>query len=32
MGKMVDTPVYDNARTILAIVKEISAFDAKRKK
>jgi citrate lyase subunit beta/citryl-CoA lyase len=32
MGKMVDTPVYENARTILAIVEEISAFDAKRKK
>jgi citrate lyase subunit beta/citryl-CoA lyase len=32
MGKMVDTPVYDNARTILAIMAEISAFDAKRKK
>jgi citrate lyase beta subunit len=32
MGKMVDTPVYDNARTILSIVEEISAFDAKRKK
>jgi citrate lyase subunit beta/citryl-CoA lyase len=31
-GKMVDTPVYDNARTILAIMAEISAFDAKRKK
>jgi citrate lyase subunit beta/citryl-CoA lyase len=32
MGKMVDTPVYENARTILAIMEEISAFDAKRKK
>jgi len=32
LGKMVDTPVYENARTILAIVDEISAFDAKRKK
>ena len=32
MGKMVDTPVYDNARTILATMKEIFAFDAKRKK
>ena len=32
MGKMVDTPVYENARTILAIVEEIAAFDAKRKK
>ena len=31
-GKMVDTPVYDNARTILAIMAEIVAFDAKRKK
>ena len=31
-GKMVDTPVYDNARTILATMKEITAFDAKRKK
>jgi len=31
-GKMVDTPVYDNARTILAIRTEIAAFDAKRKK
>jgi hypothetical protein len=29
---MVDTPVYDNARTILATMAEISAFDAKRKK
>jgi citrate lyase subunit beta/citryl-CoA lyase len=31
-GKMVDTPVYDNARTILATIAEIAAFDAKRKK
>ena len=31
-GKMVDTPVYENARTILAIMAEITAFDAKRKK
>jgi len=31
LGKMVDTPVYDNARTILAIMDEIAAFDAKRK-
>ena len=31
-GKMVDTPVYDNARTILATVAEIAAFDKKRKK
>jgi citrate lyase subunit beta / citryl-CoA lyase len=30
-GKMVDTPVYDNARTILATVAEIEAFDKKRK-
>jgi hypothetical protein len=28
----VDTPVYENARTILATMEEISAFDAKRKK
>ena len=32
LGKMVDTPVYDNARTILATVAEIEAFDKKRKK
>ena len=31
-GKMVDTPVYDNARTILATLAEIEAFDKKRKK
>ena len=31
-GKMVDTPVYDNARTILATRDEIVAFDKKRKK
>jgi citrate lyase subunit beta/citryl-CoA lyase len=31
-GKMVDTPVYENARTILAIMNEIATFDAKRKK
>jgi citrate lyase subunit beta/citryl-CoA lyase len=31
-GKMVDTPVYENARTILAIMNEIAAFDAQRKK
>jgi citrate lyase subunit beta/citryl-CoA lyase len=31
-GKMVDTPVYENARTILAIMAEIVVFDAKRKK
>jgi len=30
-GKMVDTPVYDNARTILAVLAEIEAFDKKRK-
>ena len=32
LGKMVDTPVYDNARTILATIAEIEAFDKKRKK
>jgi citrate lyase subunit beta/citryl-CoA lyase len=32
LGKMVDTPVYENARTILATMNEISAFDVKRKK
>ena len=32
LGKMVDTPVYDNARTILATMAEIEAFDKKRKK
>jgi hypothetical protein len=26
-GRMVDTPVYDNATTILAIMDEIAAFD-----
>ena len=31
-GKMVDTPVYDNARTILSSLAEIEAFDKKRKK
>ena len=31
MGKMVDTQVYENARTILRIMEEIAAFDAKRK-
>lgn len=31
LGKMVDTPVYENARTILATMDEISAFDKKRK-
>jgi len=30
-GKMVDTPVYDNARTILATMDEIASFEAKRK-
>ncbi len=30
-GKMVDTPVYENARTILAVVAEIQAKDAQRK-
>jgi citrate lyase subunit beta / citryl-CoA lyase len=30
-GKMVDTPVYDNARTILSTLTEIQAFDKKRK-
>jgi len=29
---MVDTPVYENARTILAIMAEIQAKDAQRKK
>jgi len=32
LGKMVDTPVYDNARTILATMAEIEVFDKKRKK
>jgi citrate lyase subunit beta/citryl-CoA lyase len=31
-GKMVDTPVYENAKTILAIMEEIAAFDSKWKK
>jgi citrate lyase subunit beta/citryl-CoA lyase len=31
-GKMVDTPVYDNARQILATMKEISELEAMRKK
>ena len=31
-GKMVDTPVYENARTIIATMKEIAAFEEKRKK
>lgn len=30
-GKMVDTPVYENARTILAMMEEIKAKEAKRK-
>lgn len=30
-GKMVDTPVYDNARTILKTMAEIAAFDEKRR-
>jgi citrate lyase subunit beta / citryl-CoA lyase len=30
-GKMVDTPVYDNARTILKTMEAIAAFDKKRK-
>jgi citrate lyase subunit beta/citryl-CoA lyase len=30
-GKMVDTPVYDNARMILTTIAEITAFDKKRK-
>jgi citrate lyase subunit beta/citryl-CoA lyase len=30
-GKMVDTPVYENAKTILAIMAEIEAKDAQRK-
>ena len=31
-GKMVDTPVYENAKTILSQEKEISAMEALRKK
>jgi len=31
-GKMVDTPVYENAKTILKAVEEIAAFEQKRKK
>lgn len=31
-GKMVDTPVYENALTIMATVKEISEAEAKRNK
>ena len=30
-GKMVDTPVYENAKTVLATMEEISALEAKRK-
>jgi citrate lyase subunit beta / citryl-CoA lyase len=30
-GQMVDTPVYDSAKTILATMEEITAFDKKRK-
>jgi citrate lyase subunit beta/citryl-CoA lyase len=30
-GKMVDTPVYENAKTVLAIMAEISTMEAKRK-
>ncbi len=30
-GKMVDTPVYENAKTVLATMEEISALDAQRK-
>jgi len=30
-GKMVDTPVYENAKTVLAIIAEISSLEAKRK-
>ena len=30
-GKMVDTPVYENALTILRTMNEIKAADAKRK-
>jgi citrate lyase subunit beta/citryl-CoA lyase len=29
-GKMVDTPVYENAKTVLAIMAEISTLEAKR--
>jgi len=31
-GKMVDTPVYENARQILATMKEIAEMEALRKK
>jgi citrate lyase subunit beta/citryl-CoA lyase len=30
-GKMVDTPVYENAKTVLATMEEISAMEGKRK-
>jgi citrate lyase subunit beta/citryl-CoA lyase len=30
-GKMVDTPVYENAKTVLATIEEISALEAQRK-
>ena len=30
-GKMVDTPVYENAKTVLATMEEISAMEAQRK-
>ena len=30
-GQMVDTPVYDNARSVLAAMEEIAAFEKKRK-
>jgi citrate lyase subunit beta/citryl-CoA lyase len=30
-GKMVDTPVYENAKTVLAIMAEISSLEAQRK-
>jgi len=30
-GKMVDTPVYENAKTVLATMAEISAMEAQRK-
>ena len=29
-GKMVDTPVYENAKTVLATIEEISALEAQR--
>jgi len=30
-GKMVDTPVYENAKTVIATMEEISTLDAQRK-